>query len=470
MVPAVLPEGSFVPAAGTSGSSCMACVGDPRDPQSDDPTTPRSAGHTKRLILNCTVVDVEASKSDVASIVVDRGKITHVGKAERPETSDYEIIDGTGLHALPGLIDLHQHIGGDPDPNAINYLGIGDDEASFLEISRKNLNVAASAGVTAIRDTGSYLGRGATFRGKLSSSVNPILFSCGRVITYPGGHGREYGIEVQDEPAIKAAVREMVENGADFIKVASDPEDSEAVHGDINRAFSVADLEMIVREAKSHNLKVACHTFPSREGVERALAAGVDTLEHAVPFSRSLAKKMINEGVIIVPTLVAAADEFLPETLEEMFGISERLWRRLGEINYPPGQLRQRDPLIPPSIATWMERLAQYLPLAIEAGVMIGIGTDAGCRGTNSKSAVREMLLLAACGASNGEVIKYATVNGAQGLGRPDIGIIGPSKKANILFTRGDPLADLMTLVDPVAVLCNGDWVSSLESRVRPSS
>jgi imidazolonepropionase-like amidohydrolase len=422
------------------------------------------------ILANCRVLNVVNGVIEPKWISIQNQRILAIESPQTAEPADehHVIYDMGGAYAIPGLIDLHQHVCASPDPGADTYLGIGDTDAAFRTVAQRNLGECLAAGVTTVRDVGSYQGRAillgrAVAAGEISG---PSIHACGPLITYPGGHGSALGVEISEPGEAEQAVQLNIEAGADFVKIASDPEDAEAQSRTPNPAFSEEMLREIVDAAHASHLKVACHTFPSREGVCRALAAGVDTLEHAAPLDDASLQMVIDSNAVLVPTVVAAADEFLPTEIAELIGMSEDGWYELSKLNYPPDQLRGSRPQAPPSIITWLERLVDYLPSAIAAGATIGIGTDAGCSGTNFRSAVREMHLLMTLGATPLQVLQYATLNGAVALGRSDVGALVEGSLADIVFLNQNPLENLSTLCEPKAVLARGAWVAEAPPRV----
>lgn len=415
------------------------------------------------LLANCNVIDVAEGQAEPRSILTQGARIADLGPpvADAPN-SDVKVFDMSGTYAIPGLVDLHQHVCGDANPLSDSFLGLGDDNDVWELVTESNLGESLSAGVTTVRDVGSYRARALGVRRAIDAGrrVGPNMAACGHLITYPSGHGAGLGIQVCDKAEAQRAVHRNVAEGADFIKIASDPEDVEAQGRSPNPAFSTDLLTAITETAHAAGLKVACHTYPSAEGVKRALTAGVDTLEHAVPFDVESLEMLLVGGAFIVPTVVAAADDLLPNEVEALLGVDARAWRDLSSYNFPPERLRASGSRASPSIVTWAQRLARHLPEAISAGAKIGIGTDAGCRGTNFRSAVREMHILVSLGATRRQVLEYATLTGAAALGRNDIGRLAANYIADIVFLDANPLEQLATLLRPRAVMAKGLWVS----------
>lgn len=422
----------------------------------------------KIIFQNCNILEVESGDTlRNATIIVEDTNIAKVGKIHTPTETDYEVIDMNGLWAMPGLIDLHAHVCEETNP-FIPFDNFETDEPEFFTGARveRNLKETIRQGVTTIRDLGAISARNILARKAVEKKIisGPRIFACGHLITYPAGHLHKCGIQARGTDEVRRAVQRNVDLGANVIKVTNDPQDVEArSQNSGDPTFTHEEFSALVDEAHSHNLKVACHTYPSIQGITNAMNAGVDTLEHAVPLNEYLLERFIREQIIVVPTFVAAYDEYSTEVFaEKIRGDVEHL-RKYDTINYPKGSLSHLRPNgIPVSIQEWCEYLVKYLPIAIRNGVCIGIGSDAGCAGTNFRSALREMFLLTQVGATNLQVIQYATLNGAKAVGLDGkLGKISANYLADIIFTPDNPADSLDFLLDIKSVYTNGVFLTN---------
>lgn len=411
---------------------------------------------TRLLIRDVQIVDVTSGAIRFGSIHIDDGIISAITD-RAPFEPDVTVprMSANGAFVVPGLVDAHVHVTSDARPfGTSNEVPLN---RAALQ-SEEQLTAGLLAGVTTMRDAGSYDQSALSLRRR--DFPSPRLLACGPLITYPGGHGKELGIEVSSRSEMESAVEANLQSGADFIKVASDPDDSEAM-GEPRRAFNTEDLAFIVERAHNAGLRVACHTFPSAEGVRRAVAAGVDTIEHAAPIGAEQVELIASSSSILVPTVVAAADEFAAEDVEKIFSIPAREWRELSRSNFGETALPPSGTEPSPSIRTWATRLVSGLPLAFDAGLYVATGTDAGCRGTGFASVPREIQLLRHLGASPLQALQSATTNGARALGLDAVGQIKVGFAADLLLLRGNPLLDLQQLFEPLAVVCGGRLVST---------
>lgn len=408
----------------------------------------------KIAFQNCNLIDV--SSGNIVSgtdIVIQNEFISDIGEGTG-NNADFKI-DASGLWAIPGLIDIHVHICDDPHQNDSNKL-MHEAESVTLRRSFHNLSEALNCGITTVRDAGSPHARSILVKRAIDNGAAsfPTLYSCGKIITYPNGHMAEYGIEARGIEAINKAVEKNVELGADYIKIASDPEDNEAKGRFPDPTFNLDELKCIVSNAQKNKMRVACHTYPSIKGVQRAIDAGINTIEHAVPLEGVHVPKSYCEKITFVPTFVSAYDVMPLETILSKMSLDFERVKAFEETN-----IKYSFENVPESIAEWFDRLILFLPKAIRNGCRIAIGSDAGCAGTNFKSAIREMFLLTQLGASNLQVLQYATINAAEALGNKILGKLEPNFVANIVFCNRDPTLELEGLLNCKIVVLNGSVV-----------
>jgi len=365
------------------------------------------------------------------------------------KTHDFE-----GCWVMPGIIDMHTHITFEPHYTI-------QDEAycksnDFLQCSINNLNEMKSSGITTCRDMGSH--NNSTFIVKKYLLENnlynlPEIISCGDIITYESGHMCCCGHEFKNVDSLISTLLINKTCDAKFIKIASDPKDTETEGRIPNPAFTIEQLSQIVNIAQRFGFYAACHTYPSVEGLTRAIAANVRTIEHAVPLNEDI-KKMCDDNLFFVPTFVAAYDEVgILELLKKGISKNQILLEKIKDYCIPKIYNLSS---VPKSLLEWFNILCDVLPENLYKGVNFCIGSDAGCKGTDFRSALREIMLLKVIGATNQQVLFAATENAAKALSRFDIGIIKPGARANLLLLRDNPLEIIDTLFENVGVICNG--------------
>lgn len=346
--------------------------------------------------------------------------LTTVARDE-PEPGDI-VVPGT---ALPGFIDMHEHIG----------IDVGDEHAQALQPAGEmllrgaaNLRTMLDWGVTTIRDCGERADverfwveavEAGTLPGpRVIRSVSPIART--------GGHAWYLSRQTDGVGALRARVREHVRDGANFIKMMVSGGVG-TVGSDQSRAeYTRDEVEAVVAEATRLGVRVAAHGHGGA-GVDDAIAAGVRTIEHGLLLTPAQLDAMAAKGVTLVLT-AGVMHEFAS------------------------------DPRVPASIREFMPRFvaraAELTVNARAAGVSVVVGTDAV-----HGEVGREVCLMVDGGYSVAESLGAATHAAAAVLERPDLGVLEPGARADLLIVDGDPFVDTECLRRrPTAVMRDGRW------------
>ncbi len=387
------------------------------------------------LIENVNIINPDDEFKDNQNILIEGKYIKKISSAKINTKENVKIIDGESKYVLPGFIDCHTHIlakGFHKEENMANPLAIHFYNA--VPHGKQTVN----AGVTTIRDCGSAdfgvklaQQRGLFTAPKLEICVTPLVMTGGHFdlmlpsgfdmeIIYPGfPKGR------CDGPSeVLKKTREVKRAGADFIKVMcsggvlttnTSPEFSQ---------FNLEELKTIVGEAKNTNSKVSAHCH-SLEGINKCIDAGFSSIEHGTFIDASTSKKMAENNVTLVPTLLV--HQYLYEN-----GFPE--WD-----NYADEKLAKLKEII--------KVHKENIKFAYDEGVNIVMGTDSGVipHGHNLK----ELINLVDLGMKPKEAIASATTKAAEFLGRDDIGSIYEGKCADMIFVERNPIIDIELLTDP---------------------
>jgi imidazolonepropionase-like amidohydrolase len=382
------------------------------------------------LLWNARVIDgTGAAPRERAVVRIEAGRVTEVGTADG--TPPTEAIDLGGRTLLPGLIDAHAHVSSDtlrspgfgpppelhgelPRPRALGYFILAKSARAMLD-----------AGVTTVRDVGSYDDEGIALREAVRLGIveGPRILCCGRIIsaTAPGGAIFKTMYREADGPDdMRKAVREQLRRGADFIKlmatgarsvVAEDPEPAQ---------MTAPECRAIIDEAHRLGVRVAAHA-EGLQGTRLAVEEGVDTVEHGLSLHRepSLLEAMTQRGIVLVPTLSTfhdLADRFTDD--------------------FPPVLVEQAK--------RQKEEAYSTLVAARDAGVTLAMGHDSGPPGDNAVELVR----MVDGGLTPLEGIVAATRGSAQALGLADVGTVTAGAVADLLVVDGDPVADIRVLND----------------------
>ncbi|MCI0439221.1 MAG: amidohydrolase family protein, partial [Chloroflexi bacterium] len=247
------------------------------------------------------------------AILLEDDRIRAVGTEESvvpPEGAQVEEFDYEGKTALPGLIDCHVHLIGIGDGRAGDELVTLPDEVLTLQAAR-NARAHLFAGVTTVRDCGAKHQTTLMLRRAVQMGITPAprLMLALRPVAIIGGHLSYFGIEATGIDECRASVRQLVKEGADFIKVTATG-GSTRTSFPARPSFNVDEIRAIVEEAHKFGKHVVAHCASS-QGMVNALDAGVDTIVHAVhkeadgsnKFRPEIAERIARQGVYVNPTL-----------------------------------------------------------------------------------------------------------------------------------------------------------------------
>jgi imidazolonepropionase-like amidohydrolase len=378
------------------------------------------------------VFDGERLLDGPHEVRVEEERITAVVPSRTPgEDVSADLDDAT---ILPGLVDAHVHLSFDASPD-IGAMVLSDTPATAALRSAMNARRHLAAGVTAVRDLGSPQGivvDVARAVGTPLLPVAPTIMAAGQVLTITGGHGFFMGRELDGPDAFRRGARAEIKRGARALKVV-------ATGGVITEqgtpgatAMTLSELSATVEEAHKAGLRVAAHAHGT-EGIKNALRAGVDTIEHASYLDDEAIGLFLEGDAWMVSTLIA----------------SERLMPHLDDPAMPK---HVRD-----KIRDHTSHEAASLERAIEGGVRIAAGTDAGT-GYNPHGGLPEQVaLLGRHGMAPERALAAATRDAAYAVGLAEThGRLAAGRRADLLVVDGDPFTDLAALRNVRAVYVGG--------------
>lgn len=375
-----------------------------------------------------------------ATILVEDERISKIGSAEDvvvPEQAT--IINTTGAWLIPGLMNMHVHLGLKLPGKMATELADETDPALALRMAhaaRKTLEV----GVTTIRLSGDHRHADLALKNaiEIGQAHGPRIFSAGEPLLITGGPDTEAGKVYNDGPyeLVKAARRE-IGAGASWVKIYITGGIS-TEGGDIAEALMTPEeIQAVVNAAHRFGARVTAHSG-SPKATTVAVDAGVDCIEHGYFLDRAVLRKMKRHGTWLVPTIVVSQPATQP------------FFEKIGAPNW---FLKRRDSV---GKAHW-----QALRTAIEVGVDIALGTDQLPSEPNdgTSATVREALYYVEAGMTPLQALRSATIEPARLLGVEDqLGSLQAGKYADIVAIMGDPAVDIGAL-DNIALVMKGGRV-----------
>ena len=363
-------------------------------------------------------------------IIVDGSTIVSIDSGA-PAPPHARVVDLSGATLLPGLIDTHLHLAFDASTDPVSSLATRDEDAVLAAMTTAG-RAALLAGVTTVRDLGDLDYLSLRLRGR---DDLPTIVAAGPPITTPAGHCHFLGGEVEASPAaIRTAVRERAERGADVVKVmTSGGRMTPGTRQELSQ-FSPAVLRVAVDEAHRLGLPVVAHAHGTAS-IRESLDAGVDGLEHVTFWS---ADGVDNPGDLIARIVQSGV----------AVGITVGNTPVPGATTSPA--VRARTPGI----------IANFRSLH-DAGARMLIGTDGGIEITKPHDVLPYAIALAATVLLGPvDALRAATSGAAAACGFAGRkGRIAPGFDADILAVDGNPLTDLGALRRIQAVFARGHQI-----------
>lgn len=343
------------------------------------------------------------------TVVLDGGRIVAIGPRDTVSVPEgTETVDVSGRTLIPGMFDLHVHLGGTPYRAVAllaKALGAGFTTIAHVASNQPEVTVPLREAI------------------EIGFLPQCSRLLAGAVVSATNGHvaGR-----TADGPwEVRKAVREMVEQGADFIKTAASggfaSEHEECWWQD----YTYEELEALVDEIHSVGRKAIVHVH-TQPGLDRAIRAGADQIHHGAFIDEEALHGIKERGLYFVPTLRVSCKRNMDIKRE-----AGRPWeaRKMAEAH---------------------DGHREGVRRAHELGVKLALGTDLpGTPPWDTDDAAWELIELVGCGLSEMEAIMVATRNSADAAGvLEDLGTLEVGKKGDVVVVDGDPLEDISILFD----------------------
>ena len=379
------------------------------------------------------------------SIIVENDVIVDVVKGYKKGGADDTIIDLKDATVMPGWIDMHVHLSSELSPKAYGeefYMNIEDVAYRAVPWVEETL----LAGFTTVRDLGGEVLLSTRNAIKAGYIKGPRIYAAGKSLGTTGGHADPtsgLNRKLQGDPGplegvvngtddARKAVRQRYKDGSDLVKITATGGVLSVAKNGQNPQFTEAEIREVVKTASEYELFVAAHAH-GVEGMQRAIRAGVRTIEHGTLMDKETARLMVKHGTYYVPTI--SAGEFVYEKAKKP--------------GYFPEIIRPKALAIGPVIK-------ETVSMAYNTGVKIAFGTDSGVspHGDNAD----EFRFMVEAGMKPIDVINSATSVAAEALGADDLGQIKKGMKADIVAVSGDPLKDI-TVTKNVKFVMKGGMV-----------
>ncbi|GAA0725732.1 amidohydrolase family protein [Halorubrum trapanicum] len=384
----------------------------------------------------------DAAGTREADVAVADGEIVAVGD---PEAVDDAVeahddgeppeVDADGKVVAPGLIDAHVHAMMDGRPDVSTAVSDSDYTASYRTAS--NLEAAVEAGVTTVRDLGSRetLALDAAEAVAAGDIDGPRVLACGRNVIMTGGHGNWFGREADGPAEVRKAAREQLKAGADVLKCMATG--GVLTEGAVTGApeLTPEELAAFTDAAAPTDTPTAAHAH-GEEGIKNAVEAGISSIEHGTFMDREAAEMMAERGTYWVPTASA------------LRGIVEHGV----EAGIPEDAVAKAEDAA--------NRFDDAWDHALDAGVPIAMGTDAGTPFNFFEDIPQELAHMVEYGLSPERALEAATVNAADLLGLDDVGRVEEGYQADLVVLDADPTEDVEAWQEPEAVFARGERVA----------
>lgn len=384
------------------------------------------------------------------TLVIIDGKITELKSGFVDVNSfagDAKLIDLSSSFVMSGLMDMHVHLQGELGPNNDSEM-INLSDADTLMKSAYFANKTLMAGFTTVRDLGSsaeqiFALRDGVKRGWING---PTIIAAGSSVAVTGGHGDVDGMapdlmELHTAKTIcdgpydcRRATRHAIKFGADVIKITSTGGVLSDTDTGTGQQMADDELKEVVETAHSLGRKVASHAHAAA-GINAALRAGVDSIEHGSYADKESIKLFKKGGAYLVPTLMAG------DTVVNMAKTTDFM-----------------SPAIRAKAIRVGGDMIENFKRSYKAGVKIAYGTDSGVskHGYNA----REAQLMFEAGMSAQDILVSATINGADLIGQSKtLGTLEVGKVADIIAMHASPLNNIDELLDVDFVMKTGKVV-----------
>jgi imidazolonepropionase-like amidohydrolase len=431
------------PGAPWRGAGPQPCFG------SDGGAAPCAPAARATAVRAGRLVDVKTGQTLTNQVLLMQGeRITDVGPAAQVKIpAGAQIIDLSQGTVLPGLIDAHTHMFNTPKPN------MSREQSTLIAI--QNIQADLRAGFTSVRDMSSHGNGYADI--DIRNAINQGLIdgpraqvsTRGIVWAAPGSNAPANPLAsavVHSVDEARAAVRDQIEHGADWIKLFPAGGYSFTPTGQVDYVvtYPLPVVQALIDETHRLGKKAACHVFGG-EGQKNAIVAGCDTIEHGFGLDQAQLNMMAAKKLYYDPTLVRYTEPYMDDNDKKNTGGKYRI-----------------GPIFEKAIA--MAAATNGIK------IMMGSGAD-GSTYVHGTQALDFTALVKQTGLSTLRAIQAGTTVNAEVMGWQDqVGSLEKGKYADIIAVSGDPLSDITELQRVRFVMKGGKVIrNELPSRTTPT-
>ncbi|MEW6989995.1 CIA30 family protein [Colwelliaceae bacterium 6441] len=382
-----------------------------------------------------------------SSLYIEQGKIVNIKKAEKLQTPADSVVNANNQFAVPGLIDLHVHLGS----SGSNY-----SDFQYLPV-QSHFNSNLYLGVTSIVDLFSFkqtLDEAAKLK---KQSQTPNLFYAGTLFTNLGGHGSQFGgsaYEIANDDDIDIFWEKHLSTSPSVTKAVIES------FGGMGSSLTDSQLAELGKRSKAENLPYFVHVSTLKDG-KRAIKAGATALAHGInseAIDEEFISLMKKNQVTYIPTL-AVYHNHPEEKYNTLISSQEELLATV------PSKLKSCLFEKVPAPSKWTDNAWQARKHAYEnisrlqqAGITIGTGSDAGNPYTLHGTGLHnEIDALKKAGLSNTEILNAATINGAKAINQSTtLGQLNKGYEASFFLLSNNPIENIEHIHDISQVYKSG--------------
>jgi imidazolonepropionase-like amidohydrolase len=399
---------------------------------------------TRTRFLNANLLDGKNPARPNSTVTVEGSRIAAVSEAQIDANPADKAVDLGGLTLMPGMVTGHFHAGFHNIGAERGLPGIEKPPVYMAYRAMVSAQLALRCGFTGV------VGAGCSFDidASLDAAIRDGLFPGPRVVPcsrdfqtsadantwipwWIHDRSNELAVRAADGPAdFRRQVREEINRGARMIKVYVTG--GHGIH--VPKSVEIAardELEMAVETAHARGARVRVH-ISTKQRILHAVRCGVDILDHADELDDECIEAIAKAGTFVLPSLL------YPYTM----------MRAVQEAAGTGGEMFSRED------SEDFAHMCRMLPKAARAGVRLCIGDDYGSPIMPHGWYGKELAVYAEQAAIPPlEVIRWATCNGGQLLGRNDVGTIEAGNLADMIIVNGDPSRDIRLLGDSANIL-----------------